>query len=111
MPTTPVELETIRGLVQEAALSDEARSTALWCLSRLPGLYDEFCRTRNVRQGDEARRLVEWLLGGLADDGLKARVTDQLAVLHARLGIQVYRFAPAKQRGRPKKGKAAPARD
>jgi hypothetical protein len=102
-PSTPTELETIRGLVQGAVVSSEARSTALWCLNSLPALYEEFSRTHNVRQGDEARRLVEGMLMALPDEAVKARIAEELRIMHARLGLHVYKFAAAKP---PRKRKA-----
>jgi hypothetical protein len=105
-PSTDPELRRVRRLIEGASVSDEARSTALWCLGRLPDLYVEFCRTHNVRQGNEARRLVEGMLMALADDGVTELITEQLRIMHARLGLHVFKFAAARE---PRKAKIARA--
>jgi hypothetical protein len=102
--STDPELKTIRRFIEGAAVSDEARSTALWCLGRLPELYVEFCRTHNVRQGDEARRLVEGMLMALADGAVTERIIEQLRVMHTRLGLHVFTFAAPRE---PQKAKVA----
>jgi hypothetical protein len=102
VPSTDPELRTVRRLIEGAAVSDEARSTALWCLGRLPDLYVEFCRTHNVRQGNEARRLVEGMLMALADDGVTELITDQLRIMHTRLALHVFKFTAARKPRKPK---------
>jgi hypothetical protein len=88
------ELQDIRGRIQKATLAEDARSTALWCLGRLPGLYQQFRETNNTRYGDEIQRLVNGLRGALAEDPTaREAVTDRLVAMHERLGIPALRLA------------------
>lgn len=86
------ELETMRALIHADRIPDDIRKTATWCLDRLPGLYSDFCRTYEIRYGDEIRRLVAGLLSKLGDVALKQVVLDQLIAMHERLGIPHLHF-------------------
>jgi hypothetical protein len=98
------ELKAVRGLVQGATLDEQSRSTALWCLGRLPAVYRRFRETSDVRDGEEIRRLIEGLRAALADAPRESEAaTDRLLAMHARLGIPAPRLAPVKQ---PRKRKA-----
>jgi hypothetical protein len=88
------ELTALRTLVKRSKLVAETQHTILWCLDQLPKLYAEFCRTYDVRFGDEILRLARGVLKTLAGTGpvtAAGRVGDalvaQLGGLHARLGL------------------------
>ncbi len=88
------ELAKLRTLVARAALTDEARHSALWCLDQLPKLYAEFRRTDESRFYDAISKLAGAVLkrlgeAGAGDDAAKAgeAVVRRLDGMHRRLAI------------------------
>jgi hypothetical protein len=81
--------------VRNARISDDSKQTTLWCVSKLPGLYADFCQTNDSRYGDEIARLVQGALDDLANGKtasketmkLGASITERLRSLHEESGI------------------------
>jgi hypothetical protein len=109
---SPVELATLRALINTANLAADAKHTALWCVDQLPKLYADFGKTNERRFGDAIRHLSQGVLKRMGEDGAGAdagRVGDalvaQLGGLHQRLGLAPLFLKPATvpAKGRPKK--------
>jgi hypothetical protein len=90
-----VPLAALGDAVRAAALPDEGKRIALWCLGQLPPLYAQYQQTRESRYGDDITRLVQGVLKGLAEgpsggpaaQQLATRFTDCLRLLHEQLGL------------------------
>jgi hypothetical protein len=88
-------LATLGSEVESAAIPDEGKQTALWCIGKLPALYVQFGRTNESRYGDEISRLVQAVLKELssgknscpAAQQLAAGIPDRLRHLHEELGL------------------------
>jgi hypothetical protein len=61
------EVAQITSMVEAATLPDGIRDTVVWCLGRLPALYDRFCQTYESRYAEEILRLEQGILGKLAE--------------------------------------------
>jgi hypothetical protein len=88
------ELAKLRTLVRGAALTAEAKHSALWCLDELPKLYAELRRTDESRYWDAIGRMGQAVLKrmgelGAGDDAGKVSdaVIRRLGGMHRRLGI------------------------
>lgn len=88
--------------MQAAAISDGCKRTVSWCLGKLPGLYAEFCQTRESRFGEEITRLAQAAVTGLVTTAdispeaqqLAAKVTKTLQRLHEQFGLPALRLKP-----------------
>jgi hypothetical protein len=95
-------LAALRNEVRAAAITDDCKQTAVWCLGQLPALYAKFCKTSESRYGEEITRLVQGVLKGLANNKpacpeaqqLAASVTDRLRLLHEQFGIPGLNLKP-----------------
>jgi len=92
-----VQLTKLGDQVRDAAISDDSKQTTLWCVSKLPVLYTQFCQNYESRYGDEITRLVQGALDDLAYSNtasketmkLGASITERLRLLHEQSGIPV----------------------
>ena len=89
------DLAGIADLVKTANISEEQKGTAVWCIKKLPDLYDQFCQTYESRYGDEIVRLEKALflrVAGISPVSSQAQclvetITARLKLLHERLGL------------------------
>lgn len=88
------ELAKLRTLVAAAALTDEAKHSARWCLDQLPKLYADFRRTDESRYWDAIGKMGQAVLKrmGEPDAGEDAgkvseAVVRGLSSMHRRLAI------------------------
>jgi hypothetical protein len=93
-----MELEKIRVLLHADRLHDQNLKSMIWCLDRVPDLYNEFVRTYEKRYGDEIRRLVHGLLEKVSQAALEQAVLDHLQGMHERLGIPDLNLSPRKRK-------------
>ena len=108
-----VNLDEIADMVKTAAIPDEQKRTAAWCIEQLPPLYDNFCRTYESRFGDQIVRLEQGMLlqvtgkppVGSEAQALGVAITACLKGMHERLGLPLLdpKLPPAP---RPRKAKA-----
>jgi hypothetical protein len=92
-----VQLTKLGDQVRDAAISDASKQTTLWCVSKLPVLYAQFCQNYESRYGDEITRLVQGALDDLAYSNtasketmkLGSSITERLRLLHEQSGIPV----------------------
>ncbi|MBL8797541.1 MAG: hypothetical protein JNM56_26815 [Planctomycetia bacterium] len=63
-----VQLTTMGDDVRAAAIPDDGKQTALWCIGQLPSLYAKYRLTNESRYGEEITRLVQGVLRELALD-------------------------------------------
>jgi hypothetical protein len=90
-------LAALRTEVQAAAISNEGKHTALWCLEQLPSLYTQFCQSSESRHGAEISRLLQAVLDGLVASKplclkaqhLAASIPERLRLLHDEFGLPV----------------------
>src|SRR5437870_2860491 len=91
METFRTEVVEITNMVETAALPEDVRDTILWCLAKLPALYDQFCATYESRYAEEIVRLEQGSLGKLAESRqsspLAETVFDRFCHLHERFGL------------------------
>jgi hypothetical protein len=83
--------------VETAAVPENFRPTALWCVRLLPALYEKLHQTYESRYAEEITRLVRALLQGLTDS-LAADLLARLERLHEDLGIPRLGLAPRRPR-------------
>lgn len=99
-------LAAVADLVRSAELSPECRSTALWCLARLPQQLDQFTQTYESRYADEVVRLEQGVLRALRE--CKSEAADSalghLRALHEAVGLPAP-AAPPSPPARPKSRK------
>jgi hypothetical protein len=89
------DIAKIADLINTADISEEQKRAAVWCIKKLPDLYDQLCQTYESRYGDEIRRLEKGVflqVRGISPDnsqaqGLVAKLTARLNRLHERLGF------------------------
>jgi hypothetical protein len=78
-----------------AAIRAGCKDTALWCIGRLPALYDQFQQTSESRYGEQLTGHLQGLLNALARSTraspeaqqLAASVPDRLQRLHEAFGL------------------------
>lgn len=100
--------------VRSAAVPDASKQTALWCVDRLPALYDKFGQSYESRYGEEISRLVRGALSELvssetanaATQQLAERMTARLQALHDEAGIPGLNFKSARPTPPARKSKA-----
>jgi hypothetical protein len=80
-----------------AAIPEDIRPTALWCVRHLPALYAKLHQTHESRYAEEITRLARALLQGLTDP-LAADLLARLERLHEDLGIPRLGLAPRRPR-------------
>lgn len=93
--TAQAHLDALKDEVGAAALSEDGKHTALWCLGRLLPQYAPYRQTSESRYGEEITRLVRGLLkvitedpgGGPSVQHVATRILDRLQVLHEQLGL------------------------
>lgn len=88
------ELAVLGEEVRLAAIPNNCKETALWCLLQLPGLYAKFGAMRESRYSDEIARLIRGVveeLGGQKGDSetqkLALRISDYFRLLHEEHGL------------------------
>ena len=70
--------------VETAAVPENFRPTAAWCVRQLPALYAKLHQTHESRYADEIARLARALLVGLKDSSLAADLLARLELLPQR---------------------------
>jgi hypothetical protein len=93
--TLETRLTKLGNEVQAAAVPDEFKQTAAWCLGQLPALYAKLGQTSESRYVEEIARLVRGVLGRLITNqatcpgamSLASRITNRFRLLHEQFGI------------------------
>ena len=97
--------------VGAAAIPDDSKHAAFWCLGQLPALYAKYSQTKETRYAGEITRLVLAVLKGLIDakaicpdaPKLATGISARLRILHEQLGLpglDLRSLAPAAPRSR-----------
>jgi hypothetical protein len=104
----------LRKEVRAAAIPEDGKHTALWCIEQLPRLYAQFRQTSETRYSQEISRLLQAVLNGLVAskpvcpkaEQLAASISDRLRLLHDEFGIPALRLQSpgASARRAPKVG-------
>ena len=81
--------------VRAAAIPNDCKHTAGWCMEQLPGLYAQFQQSGESRYGEQISWLFQAVLKGLVESKpvcpaalkLAASIPDRLRLLHDKFGI------------------------
>ena len=95
-------LAVIENDVSAAAIPDECRRTATWCIGQLSPLYAKFRETNESRYVEEITRLVRGILKELTAtkkacpeaQQLAASITEQLRIFHEQFGLPRLNLKP-----------------
>jgi hypothetical protein len=104
------DLAGITELVNAGNISEEQKGAAVWCIKKLPDLYDQFCQTYERRYVDEIVRLEKAMFLRVAGtspvssqaQGMVDTITARLEVLHERVGLPLLNTKPVPASRSPK---------
>ena len=101
--------------VRTAAIPDDAKHTATWCVGQLAVLYAKYSQTSESRYADEITRMVRALLKEMdkckasssAPQSLTAKITERFRLLHERFGLPTLQLPVAVRPSTPRSRKAS----
>jgi hypothetical protein len=103
--------------VKTAAIPDDSKHTASWCIGQLAALYAKYGATQESRFADEINRLVQALLKELCNSKSKtgcseaqlkvaAGIVERFRSLHEQFGLPGLQLKQEKVAPKPRSRKA-----